>query len=124
MSHALQDQRPTETVTLERRIHGDDVDLAEFVVVPLGPAEPRQFPVDPGHPDPFGAEPRLSHPVLQHLHGPPAVLRVTGERPIVDLQPDLLIGARGERFDPDAGSEARGILGRKRPTQLAELALL
>ena len=97
-------ERATEPATLAARVDADDVDLAERVGlvrrlgrVHLRPAEPGQAVVVEREQEAFGIEPVLLLAGAQHVDGPGALFRVTGERAVVHRDPRGFVLARRGR---------------------------
>ena len=85
---------------MEVGIDGDDVDLPQHrrvVGVDLRPAEAGQPAVALVEQEPVRVEPRLLLPGLERVEVPAALLGMTGEGPVVDGEPGLLVLADDER---------------------------
>ena len=82
----------------------------------LRPAERGQAAVTFVEQEAVRVEPRLALALAQHVDRPPALFRVTGERPVVDGQEGVLVAAGNERAGDNLDGEAR----RQRAAQLQE----
>ncbi len=92
---SLKHQSPTQTSPLVLGSDRNHVDLPPSVTT-FHPAETSQIRPVPGHEQLIGTKPRLTHPVLENLEGPPAILRMIGEGGVVDLEPRLFVVSRHE----------------------------
>ena len=79
---------------MEVRVHGDDVDLAQFwggVVVDLGPAEAPDTTVPFPDPETLRVVPGFGSASRQVPRFPGTLLRVPMERSVVDLKESVLV---------------------------------
>jgi hypothetical protein len=86
-----EDEGLAEPRPLGTGVDGDDVDLAQPVVMDLGPAEAGQLTVALGEQEPRRVEPRLGLALGQGGPVPSALLDVALEGPVVDGQPGVFV---------------------------------
>src|SRR4051812_8395251 len=138
MLQPAQRQRRAQPLALRRRVDTDDVDLTDRLVcvvvrmvllrrglatMGFRPVETDQLAVRFGEEEPASVEPRLLLAHHQIVERPRALVRVVGERAVVDLEPRLLVLSDDKRaYDDLRWPRRRGHGSEQRPAHLPQHA--